>query len=476
MTEEQFDRWATNSSTRTAPTSGLKATGYTKGSQPSNVNWNWLVGELIDKVNDIIRHGPSGLSEDTGLDTLASATPNVFARYYPKSDTATWDSAGGYGSPERLSYALGATKPVVAICPWYDIVADVQKILCLEGDTSRNIIEFDKINWSVSSSGDIGGSNLPSGSSETWVPQAMCTDGTYVYVTFKDTNVTPNETHRIQAYDPSDWSVKSGWPSTGVAISGTGTSANAWEFGDVRVVNETKIAVTCPWTSYAAAPTDKLIAVYQISDGTLLEEGAGSCTSGYPITLTSTGTDIFFVTSADRLERATIGTVGVAPATYPWAGFSDIMDCMCVGNAIYSSSTFSTAILGVHSTSEDEICKSTQGDDRICFTGGRMEFDGACVWMRGTVKVNATEKVALFKLDTNSASIESAGTPYAMPNIEDVVKTTIITDPLATVVDYYQAMAPICFDGRDIWYIGDVRGTSQPLSGILYRVPKAVLR
>jgi hypothetical protein len=468
MTEEQFERWATASNRRAEPSSSLKSTGYTDGSQPAAKNWNWLAGELIDKVNNIIRRIPSGLQEDTTLNTLASNHPNIFARYYPKSDTATWDIVNGYGSADRLTYPLG-DKAIVGLCPWYDTTNDVQKILCLEGDTSRNVIEFDKINWTVSNSGDLGGSNLPAG---TWIPQAMCTDGTYVYITFYD---TAGGTHRIQAYDPSSWSRKTSWPTTGTAISGTGACATAWCLGDVRVVSPTLIGVSCPWTTSGGLATDKLFATYNISNGALVSEGAGSCTAGFINTIASNSTDIFGINVNNaRVERATIASLGVAPATYPYNG-SGLLDVMCIGNMVISSSAAGASILNFGTSAETQLCDSATGESRLCYTGGRMEFDGSGIWMRGTVLVNATEKNAIIKVDPSSVSIESAGTGYAMSTIEKIYKTCFVLDGLASVNDYYQAMAPICFDGRDIWAIGDQR-SGQTLSGDLYRVPKAVLR
>jgi hypothetical protein len=306
----------------------------------------------------------------------------------------------------------------------------------------------------------------------------MCSDGTSVYVAFKDTNANPNETHRVQAYDIDGWSRKTGWPATGTALSGTGTTGIAFEEGDIQVVSATEIATTSPWVTITG-PTDDAITVINMVDGTLpVNAGAGSATTHRACKLTSDGTNIYYTTGTSavaKINKCSLANPEAVPADYPFVHATTTNDVLCIGELIITSSNDTGAFL-IGTATEENLVEYQSGDAKVARSCGSLAFDGLNIWTQGSTQTGGGNVVqAVFKISPNNATYESTGVPVAAKYpLEHAVKETFVLD-----MDNYDVNDtehnPICYDGRDIYTIGDYRA-SQPLSGKIYRIPKAILR
>jgi hypothetical protein len=468
MSIDKLDRFATNIGVRTAPTSGLRATGYTGGAQPSADNVNSLWGENVDKINEVVENAPSGFEEDLGpLPALQS--------YYPDGGDACWSSP----MDDQNIISAAATKGYVGLRAYINADGE-RKIIALDGGatTPRQFDVYDAATMTLeSNSGDLA-SDLPSGGTEDWRATCFCTDGTSVFACFQDVDQNPNETHRIQCWDIDGWGVNSGWAAaaTGYAIgTATGTGSAVYDYGDICIANATYVAVTAPWVTITGATSDA-IHLFAIAGGgeTGSAAGAGSASASSPHRLTSDGTNIYFTTLLNaKIHKAAIANLQVAPADYPYNGVTNTLDIQSIGKIIVTSSTgVDTLVFG--GATEEEFGTSQTGDTRICKTTGVMEFDGIDLWVRGSIDAGGTDKPAVFKVAINNVTYDATATPVAMPATESIIKEVFILD-MDNFSVLNSELSPMCFDGRDIYLVGDHRA-SQALSGKIYRIPKAILR
>jgi hypothetical protein len=430
-------------------------------------NFNWLLGTIIDKINELLQRGPMGHDPDQS----ATIDPAVLSRYIPTGSVA--GSSQAFDSANVIEG--GSDKAYVGMCAYWDTTADPgseAKILVLDGTTERQIDVVNVATMTIeSNSGDLGGGKLPSGSSEIWVPQAMCTDGAgYVYVTFIDTNASP-KTHLVQAYAVSNWAVRSGW-GTGTALPGTGDAPQTFILGDVRQVTATQIATTNPWTTISGA-TDA-VTIIGMSDGVIDASGEGDATSNYACRLTSDGTYIFFTNylakEVNSLEIATPAN-GCGGSNWPLdLGTANPMDVFNIGNSLITTYVDTNGGIYWGDSSEAELSTCATTDKEVISLPGSIAFDGTNVWVKGTMYAGAsTSKVSFFKLQTGYVADDG------IPDLDRLVRSGFMLNPEYNWANYNTTLNPIIFDGRDIWSVGDY-AAGQTLSGKIYRLPNAVLR
>lgn len=462
---DKLDRFATNAGVRTAPTPGMNATGYVAGEQVAAVNINYLWGEDIDKINELIEMAPSGFEEDLG-------TAAAISQYYPNGGDEAWSSP----MDDQNIITSASTKAYVGLNAYINSDGE-RKIIALDGGTTtpRQFDVYDAATMtSESNSGDLSG-DLPSGSGEVWIATCCCTDGTSMYACFYDSNAVGVETHRIQCWDIDGWNVKSGWAATGYAISGTGLGVSALDYGDICIADGTYVATTSPWVTIVNSLSDA-ISLFAMAGGgaTGSNAGAGSASAGSAHRLTSDGTNIYFTTYTNaKVHKAAIANLEAVPADYPYNGANSCMDILSIGKMIVTTSTHADTLVFSNDV-EEELCTAATGDTRKINTSGVMEFDGLNLWVRGSVLINAVGQQAVFKVAINNASYQATGVPGTSPAAEDLVKEAFIFDPDNYTIAWSEE-SPMCFDGRDIYLVAE-RRAGQTLSGYIYRIPKAILR
>jgi len=471
----KLDRFSTNVSTQTEPGAGLKATGFTAGTQPVAKNMNWLVSETIDKVNDVLEDGTiSGFDDSVGM-------APIIQKYIPAGDDAGWAQA--YDGPNVIEH--GATLGWVALCA-HVTTAGVREVLALDGNATNptcQVTRFDAATGALNGvSGDLSTGNLPAVGTEVWAATDMCSDGTSVYITFEDTDAAP-VTHQIQAFDIATWTRKSGWPNTGTALPGTG-ARSGYQNNGVMVVSATQIATANSWwtTTFAGDATDTAITLIGMADGVIDANGAGDApVGGTPFTLASDGAYIYFLCSTTKdvcsasIASDLIG--GTGNTNWPYtATANQNQGIVHTGTLIATGwdNSSNANVLRIHTQDDGHVSTSAYADDRVIEDIGSMTWDGLCVWARCTVDLTGTEKTAIARIDINQASYQVAGTVHEMPTLEQILKTVMILD-MDAAHHVAQETSPIMFDGRDIWVVGN-KQISQTLSGNIYRITKAVLR
>ncbi len=461
----KLDRYSTNVSTRTDPGSGQKATGYVAGEQPVAKEMNWLIGETIDKVNDVIEDQTiSGFSDDVGMDP-------IIQKYIAADGDAGWSQA--HDAPNVIDH--GTANAWVDLCA-HVTTAGVRELLALDGNSSCQISRFDALTGALNGvSGDLSTGNLPSGGGEDWVPECMCSDGTTVYVMFGDQNAAPNQTYRVQAFTISTWASK--WGGTGTALTGTGAMQPANNHGGIVVASATQIATANSWVSWVNNSTE-CVTLIGMSDGVIDDEGAGDMPSGYAIDVTSDGTNLYIITTGHDVCTATLAdlTAGVG-GNWPYlTATASIIDILHTGKLIIASWGATAGILRLFTSAGSYSIVNT-GDTAVIELGGELAWDGLCVWERCQIDVDGNARTAVARIDVNSCCHIAAGTEATTATAEKLMKTVMILDPDTVAAAAHQS-SPICYDGRDIWVVGDQRdlGDGGTLSGKIYRIPKAVLR
>jgi hypothetical protein len=475
MANEYLDRWATSASTRSEPSAAQKASGYVKGTQPVAKNWNHENGTTKDKLNELIKDLPTGYPPNQGYSEIIS-------QYIENDGSAGW----AFPNDDPNFFNAGTARAWGSICLWINTSEDdpsaQKKILALDCNATREILVIDIETMTLElTTNDLGGANLPSGGGETWIPMAMCADGTSVYVMFEDTNASPNETHRVQAYDISTgatWSRKSAWPATGTALPSTGPS-NPNYSDYIRQVSSTQIATANSWNTFGG---NDMISLLNMSNGSLTASGDGDATSGQPLGLCGDGDYVYFFTNADDVCSLdlTAPASGTGNTNWPYGGSSStIGGIVHTGNLIITTrhQNSGTSIVRYHTVDQGHLAFSATGDDRVCHEMGRCTWDGLNLWVKSVVVAGASDRdaVTCMRVTNVTPAGASPGTATPTPAVEVLVKTTVVLDYFNTGGGTGELNAPIIFDGSNILVVGDHQD-GNTLSGRIYKIPRAVIR
>lgn len=462
-------QWAT-SGDKDAPGASLIASGYTAGSQPLHGNFNHIINEIREKINEVISDGPIAHKGDVSM-------APVYRRCYWPSDDTAWSLP--HESSNYIDYIATAVA-YVGIEPYINAAGE-RKIITLDGATAtatRTFHIFDVATMAhESSSGDLA-SDLPSGSSEDWVPVSFCTDGTSVYGYFRNQNLAPADTYRMQAWDIATWTKKAAWPADGRPIVGT-TSATTYGYGMVRQISDTEIGFCKPW----AAGIQNRIEVMDMYDGAYPYGGGNGdgTNTEHAVALTSDGTYVYYVTYEGTVCSATIGamTTGIgATGNYPGGPYVGAgVDIICIGNLIVSTYDSAGSMIRVSTSNEvDTAYVSATANNYKLNKSGMMVYDGMYLWVRGERDVPGSTTGCIAKIDLTSAVYGTAQTHIG--DEDDIVITTIPIHHDYSSVGYNRASwlsSPICFDGRDVWVVCDKR-PAQTLSSRIARITRAVIR
>jgi hypothetical protein len=488
MTIERLEyEWAESGTKTPAPSDEKIQSGWVGGDRPSIEFLNFLANREEEKINDLIddhemRNVYSGSDQDGVIATQLWGVTNESWVLTDDSDNVI--SVGDVSIVGLQAYHT-ATGP---------------RLLVLQRASNANIIHVynPRTLAVIETSGILLGLDT---TGKTWEALEFCTDGTSVYVMFRDT--TPaNDTYLVQAYNISDWAVKTGWPATGTALSGSGTRGESWmRLGNIIVANATHVATCNPWTNITAN-TDPAISYIAMSDGTLTGEGAGDATFANgdeePTgAIASDGTYLYYGYYSAiggngfmaSVEIAQIGgtEVGCGGVNWPYTAVASRgpMAMQNCGGIIASSweaavirIIFSSAVRADHDIIlEGTDANGAAGNRRWNDDAGALAFDGFNLWIRGHTAAGL-EKNTLCKFDLGQLMLSSTVVATDELTFVDNTKVFIIA-PKFTITEgdpkNHYLDCSIVSDGRDVWTVGDYR-SSQTLSGKIYRVPKGTYR
>jgi hypothetical protein len=473
--------WANGGSTD-EPDDVKKNQGFVGGDQPAMERFNWLHNFIQKKFNKVQRERVDSFYTDATDPQLMIAT-------------GLWDESWGCGADTANIISGGATKEYRDIKSYINADGD-PRILVLDNANTK-IESYDpRTKTLASTSGDLS-LNLPTGGGQTWEPYSFCTDGTYVYVMFADTNASP-DTHQIQSWRISDWAVNAGWAATGTTLPGTGSGLILRD-GSVIMANSTKLATCNGWVTCTAS-SSTCISIINISDGTISASGAGDCPTAdnaEPIPgISSDGTNIFFGSNGATnpyICSATIAdpTTGCGGANFPLSTAGGFRPMMCTAGpnltiaAMYSASFSSEtdvilrtlnstdADLDVIQIGQNSTTTPVRGDqwliERVLY---QPVFDGINFWILGSVdNTAADDQYVLLKIDAARLSLTDTN---IVRQLGDCIAGFYYVSP-DTVDNSLQNQHGLTFDGRDIWSIIEATA-SVTNSGKIFRLPLALLR
>jgi len=490
MAIDLLDEFA-SSGTKTEPTANKKAEGFSGGEQPAADEANWLFNAWTKKINEIAQKAdPSPATIETS---------NIIQKYYPP--TSTWSSMDD--TQNKISLPTGKAHYELAM---YLTSSGEKRILAMRISTDRVLDIIDPETMAVIDTSDELGTELPYSVLNPWMPLAFCTDGTSVYVVFGDGDDPAN--YRISAYNISDWNLKSGWPSSGAVLPGSGVSGYTMVSdgaypAKIIFADSSTLAVLCPWNTVTASNSGAVCFVDV--DNTLssftagTHYGAGDASTSSSINgingITSDGTNVYYIgwgSTDSYLCSVSIAdpTSGNGNTGYPYTfdatdGYP--IDLITTGSMLVVGLKPSTNDLVLYACTPDsaygaEVTRvtSSPGVDQI-WTIGRLIFDGFNVWARARTKQLAGYYMEyLVRLNVERLCNDtSSSTALTMSNIiDDYAIACYSFDPQPDTSDASSPMdgvAPVLFDGRDLWALHSFNPSSE-YDGLLRRLPLAAFR
>jgi hypothetical protein len=494
---DKVSTWAKLASPPTEdPPQARKDSGWNGGEQPEAEYWNFLEEEDRDKLNEMIDDvNPNTLFRPDLLPSGVDPTSTDFIRgLWP-----TGESGVIYGNDTTLTVDAISELSDIA----YTVESGLKKIIALDRATNRiYIVDVDTMTVDRNSGTNLV-AGLPSPTIGSWETNRLCTDGTHAYVTFRDFNFgTPSSTvYRLQAYSLSDWSVKSGWPSTGRALTGSGINDSFGGHGfdnNVIFATSTKLAVVQSWNSIASNLTEA-VAIIDASDGSVLTEGAGNLPVGSLSFsmggIVSDGTHVYYSFRELSPHRAgvakalitdlTVGGTGSWPSVEdgPYAVTDVVYDGRSVTAAFADDAdTYPSGAVSIVRTIQISngvaLCTVETPNDlpggsdpnQLPLDAVRVVYDGTNLWVHGLQTWPGTiqgsdERNYIWK--TNTINI------VADFDIATVVEPWSQTSPKKFWNGRQTTrflLGPMIFDGRDIWVI------PQALSPQITRIKHAAIR
>jgi hypothetical protein len=485
MTIDKIENVWANAGSVDEPTDAKKDRGFVDGDQPAMERFNWLHKFEQDQINDIVTERVASYNTQENGDKAREMI-----------STGLWDSSWGCGKDAANLISTGVTKKLKSIVTAWS--ATDEPLICVFDDTNYKIEVYNARTKALVDTSHALTADLPSGGGETWENQSMCTDGTYIYATFMNTNPTPNETHRIQAWLISDWSVKTGWAITGTALPGTGTGVAGTRQSIAIIADSSNLAVANQNVTITAS-TSNAISIVSIADGTISASGAGDANtivSEAAVSLASDGTNIFFVTSDGsagiNIASATIAdpTTGCGGIGYPYAqsgaSWGYITSCgpnmMLIGYVVATSLEQDIVFQVANATrvNYDNIIlgqtshtAATHGSNISIDNVRSVLFDGLNLWAIGTVVNNpSTDQAVAHRVDLSKMALVSPGGTTQSKRVFDIGDSYLLGGDTAINSELF---VDSTFDGRDIWCIMEEKA-SQVNSGRIFRLPLALIR
>lgn len=478
MPIQTIDNWADLGSI-SEPTTAKKALGWVDGESPPAAYENWVQNDTREKINELVVDSPDSIGHFVTEQSLQM-------KYYPSGG----EMPAGPGL--YLMDASDNTKNYVDLITWRNSDGE-KKILALDHD-GCTIDVFDAETLSLESENDISaGFGV---ADNAYLPQSMCTDGTYVYVVAVD-GVPPsaNCDGKIQAFNIATWAVHASWPATGRQMDDAAHNnfhQEDWMLNHVIFANTTTLAVVQSWLRVTGAGINA-IQLVAVADGALGLAGIGDSPTGTHVRPTgqiaSDGTNLYFSTYDEDTTTSYLCTATIADPTTGLGGifpnsYADqkIADIMFAGEYLYvtffnDTTYMPDSILEVHYggaiTHYIEGATVSGGGGSIeVEIGGPMVYDGRYVWARLGLQDSGHFSNVIAKLNPLQPF---SPMPITNPGLYITHSLTekYTAEDYTNSTDYDNYMGRALFDGRDIWYIWRAQTGDADRSGILLGVYRA---
>jgi hypothetical protein len=479
-TIDKVSTWAKLASPPTEdPPQSRKDSGWNGGEQPEAEYWNFLEEEDRDKMNELIDQvNPNTLYRPDLLPSGVDPASTAFIQ-------GLWPALqSGVIYGEDTTFSVGPSVELVDLA--YTVESGLKKILTLDRlDDRIYVVDVDTQTVDRNSGTNLA-AGLPAPTIGSWQPNRFCTDGTYVYVTFRDFlfSAPASTVYRLQAYNLSDWAVKSGWPSTGVSLTGSGVNDSFGGYGfdnNVIFATSTKLAVVQSWNTIASNLTEA-VAIVDASDGSVLTEGAGNLPIGSLSVsmggIVSDGSYVYYSFRELSPHRGGVAKALITDLTVggsgSWPNYQDgpftVCDVVYDGLSVTAAfcddaDTYPSGVISMIRTIQrsngDTLCTvetpndgaSPSDPDQLPLDAVRIVYDGTNLWVHGLQTWPGTiqgsdERNYIWKTNTI--------------NIVADFDTSAVTEPWSQTSPkkFWNGrqttrflLGPMVFDGRDIWVI-----------------------
>lgn len=457
---------------------GKHASGWVGGDKPYIEGLNYLQNRVEEKINDLAVEGVSSAYDGA---TAAQVQSMLM--------TGQWDESWGVTNDENNTISGGATKEYTDMGLWFDADGGPQLLVMDEGLTKIEVWDA-RLKTLTDTSHDLS-TDIIAG---TWTAESMCTDGTYVYVTFYNGSTV----HHLHAWKISDWSVHTGWAATGTVLPGTGPVVG----GDkklITVANSAYLVTMNPWNSVTSA-SSAAISIINIATGVITASGAGDaptadsaytsggiCSDGTYVFFGATGSTSQYLCSASISSPATgCGGTGYPKTLAANVEISTLVQCgptMFVSLQYDSSGpSYLDTVLETHTASNvtgdyltlgrNTSTPQYDGSTYVLYQAFSAVFDGINIWIWGCIDnlASTAKSGVLVKLDTGKLLQNDADETRQLSDLADVFMLPPDVD-----IRVNQNAGVVVFDGRDIWVNPEYR-PSVTLSGKIHRLPLALLR
>lgn len=380
-------------------------------------------------------------------------------------------------------------------------------IIVLDADVSLKFRKIDPRTNAIITTSSTLGSTLPS-TGGNWEGETIISDNLHIYVMFQEYTGTPaNDRHCIQAYNASDFLVKTGWPATGRLLPGASPSqgrhpdrATAYGNSLARMcfASDETIVTLNSWVSCVAAASP-CVSTIAVADGTISGYGAGNCPTGanvYPLmglAVNSLSNHIWFaarddvsntvyIASASVSTPSSAGAGGSLPYTWPDTGatiypgpiFFDGNTIWTFGGS-WNAGTNVSKLMSFNTSGSlrsvvlfDDVTDPTWNYYMVA--GGRCVHDGLSLYIPARQGAGS-EISALIKFPLTGFKSDAGG--HYLREYPGVVSFVHGNEPDD---DYHPYQCGgMCFDGDSIWVAPEM-GTGGNGTGYIVRYPMMRMR
>lgn len=398
------------------------------------------------KINEILDRGPKGFLPAAGMDMVLTGIHSPDA-----AGTFGYDSYNeldsGDASDEFVDLALA-------------VIGGVRKIICLDWTTDLNVEIFDVDAMTYNGPQAIPSSSLPQdGGNEDWRPAAIVCDADNAYILWQDNGASSSYhyDHYVQAYSLSDWTVKAGWPATGLFLFDDGSLHNA---GNMIFATSGLLAIFDESISVSVG-TDRAVIFVDISDGTEDSYGAGDANDGSPTAMCSNG-EYVFLSTGTRIGSINISSPATGCGGTGWPRTAAASDGIaCLGNIVVG---LSSNVVRVLHTSNANIATITPVTATIVKNIKNIAVDGLNFWVRGEKTVDGTDRDCfVYRLNIHGLMQKNPTTPAAAADE--------VFECFSVSLDDGAYQSRMIYDGDGLVGILDFNG-----DGRLWKLPKVILR
>jgi hypothetical protein len=407
---------------------------------------NRILNDIHTKINESLSKGPKGWNPSATIDT-------VLTGIHSPSDAGTF----GYDSHNELDSGDASDEFVdLALA----VIDGSRKIICLDWTTPQNVEIFDVDAMVYDGQQSVSALSLPmDAGNESWRPSAIVCDADSAYILWQDVGASSayHYDSYVQAYSLSDWTVKVGWPATGLFLYNHGDTQNA---GNMIFATSGLLAIFDQEINISAA-TDRAVIFVDITNGTEQSHGAGDVDDSYPTAICSNG-EYVFLSTGTRIGSINISSPATGCGGTGWPRSVPGGDGIgCLGNVVVGLS--SNVIYLLH-TSNANIATITPIDDTIVKNFENVAVDGINFWVRGEKTVDGTDRDCfVYRLNLHGLMQKNSTTP--------VTAADEIFECFAISLDDGGYSSRMIYDGDGIVGIMNFNG-----DGRIWKLPKVVLR